>query len=63
MTPPFADDVTIEVFKRIGERAQGGEGSLYDTAAGMIKWIDSFKSAAKKAVEDHKRIDDGNRME
>ncbi|MFI0465975.1 hypothetical protein ACH347_18025 [Saccharopolyspora sp. 5N102] len=55
--------MTIEVFKRIGERAQGGEGSLYDTAAGMIKWIDSFKSAAKKAVEDHKRIDDGNRME
>lgn len=62
VTPPFADDVTIQVFKKLGQRAQGGEGSLYDTASGMIKWIDDFKAAIQKAIDEHKRIDDENRM-
>jgi hypothetical protein len=62
VTPPFADDVTVQVFKKLGERAQGGEGSLYDNAEGMIKWIDDFKAAVQKAIDEHKRIDDENRM-
>lgn len=60
--PPFGDDVTVQVFKKLGERAQGGEGSLYDTAQGMIDWIDGFKAAVQKAIDEHKRIDDENRM-
>ncbi|MBB5155462.1 hypothetical protein [Saccharopolyspora phatthalungensis] len=62
ITPPFADDVTVTAFKRLSERAQGGEGSLYDTAEGMIKWIDDFKAAVQKAFDEHKRIDNDNRM-
>ncbi|GAA4611112.1 hypothetical protein [Saccharopolyspora hordei] len=60
--PPFGDDVTVEVFKKLGERAQGGEGSLYDSAQGKIDWIDGFKAAVQKALDEHKRIDDENRM-
>ncbi|WP_190821875.1 hypothetical protein [Saccharopolyspora pogona] len=60
--PPFADDVTVEVFKKLGERAQGGEGCLYDTAQGMIQWIDDFKAAIQKTIDEHKRIDEENRM-
>ncbi|MGW3471130.1 hypothetical protein ACWDKQ_22335 [Saccharopolyspora sp. NPDC000995] len=60
--PPFGDDVTVEVFKKLGERAQGGEGSLYDSAQGKIEWIDGFKAAVQKALDEHKRIDDENRM-
>lgn len=60
--PPFADDVTVEAFKKISQRAQGGEGSLFDTASGMIAWIDGFKAAVQKAIEDHQRIDEENRM-
>ncbi|MER7009876.1 hypothetical protein ABT324_00410 [Saccharopolyspora sp. NPDC000359] len=60
--PPFADDVTVAAFKKINERAQGGEGCLYDTAQGMIDWIDGFKAAVQKAIEDHQRIDEENRM-
>lgn len=55
--PPFGDDVTIAVFQKLGERAQGGEGCLYDTAQGMIDWIDGFKAAVQKAIDEHKRID------
>ncbi|QIZ34297.1 hypothetical protein [Saccharopolyspora sp. ASAGF58] len=60
--PPFGDDVTVEVFKKLGKRAQGGEGSLYDTAQGMIDWIDGFKAAVQKAIDEHKRIDEETRM-
>lgn len=60
--PPFGDDVTIAVFKKLGERAQGGQGSLFDTAQGMIDWIDGFKAAVQKALDEHQRIDDENRM-
>ncbi|MGI8308495.1 hypothetical protein [Saccharopolyspora hattusasensis] len=62
VTPPFADDVTVEAFKKISERAQGGEGCLFDTAQGMIDWIEGFKAAVQQAIEDHQRIDDDNRM-
>ncbi|PKW15906.1 hypothetical protein [Saccharopolyspora spinosa] len=62
VTPPFADDTTVAAFKKIRERAQGGEGCLYDTAQGMIDWVDGFKAAVQKAIEDHQRIDDENRM-
>ncbi|PKW19240.1 hypothetical protein [Saccharopolyspora spinosa] len=55
--PPFGDDVTVEVFRQLGERAQGGERSLFDTAQGMIDWIDGFKAAVQKAIDEHKRID------
>ncbi|MGW1682615.1 hypothetical protein [Saccharopolyspora sp. NPDC002376] len=60
--PPFADDVTVAAFKKISERAQGGEGSLFDTATAMIAWIDGFQAAVQKAIEDHQRIDEENRM-
>ncbi|PKW19246.1 hypothetical protein [Saccharopolyspora spinosa] len=62
ITPPFVDDVTVEVFRKLGERAQGGEGSLYDTAQGMIQWIIDFQAAVQKAIDEHKRIDEENRM-
>ncbi|GAA4860519.1 hypothetical protein [Saccharopolyspora rosea] len=59
---PFGDEVTVDVFRKIGERAQGGEGSLYETADGMARWIADFKDAVQKSIDEHKRIDDGNRM-
>ncbi|MBB5159615.1 hypothetical protein [Saccharopolyspora phatthalungensis] len=62
VTPPFGDDVTVAAFKKISERAQGGEGCLYDTAQGMIDWVNGFKAAVQKAIEDHQRIDEENRM-
>jgi hypothetical protein len=62
VTPPFGDDVTVAAFKKISERAQGGEGCLYDTAQGMIDWVNGFKATVQKAIEDHQRIDEENRM-
>lgn len=62
VTPPFADDVTVDAFRRISQRAQGGEGSLFDTAQGMIDWTDGFKAAVQKAIDDHQGIDEENRM-
>ncbi|PRW64325.1 hypothetical protein [Actinopolyspora mortivallis] len=59
---PFGDDVTIETFREINKRAQGGENSLFDTSADMIKWIDDFKSAVEQAINDTERIDQANQV-
>lgn len=60
--PPFTDDVTMNVAKRIAEQAGGADGSLVKTTEGMIKWVENFRDTVKKAIEDHQRIDDENRM-
>lgn len=60
--PPAWDDVTKHVTKGITQRAQGGENSLFDTAEGMIKWIDDFKTAVKQAIRDYENTDEDNRM-
>lgn len=62
LVPPFGDDVTVDVFRRLGEHAVGAEGSLLVTAQGMVDWIDGFVNALRKALDSHKQIDDDNRM-
>lgn len=62
VTPPFADNVTINVVRQISERAEGGDGNLYDTAEAMVQWVDEFQAAVDQAIADHRRIDDENRM-
>ncbi|MER7077652.1 hypothetical protein SAMN02982929_06939 [Saccharopolyspora kobensis] len=61
VVPPFADEVTMNAVARIRERARGGEGSLYDTARGLMDWVDEFKKAVQKAIVDHQRIDEENK--
>ncbi|MEU5845570.1 hypothetical protein [Saccharopolyspora shandongensis] len=63
VTPPFGDEVTVDVFKKISRRAQDGAGSLFHTAQGMVGWIDGFKAAVQKAIDEHKRIDSEKWME
>ncbi|GAA2789879.1 hypothetical protein [Saccharopolyspora taberi] len=59
--PPFVDDATVGVFRELGARAQGGDGDLYRTTSQMISWIDGFKAAVAKALDEYQRIDDENR--
>ncbi|KAA5825880.1 hypothetical protein ABT337_24915 [Saccharopolyspora hirsuta] len=61
VVPPFADEVTVNAVSRIRERARGGEGSLYDTAEGLLNWVDNFKEAVRAAIADHQRIDEENK--
>lgn len=58
--PPFGDDTTVAVTKKICERAEGGEGSLTDTAQSMVDWVDGFKAAVQAAIQEHQRIDEEN---
>ncbi|PRW64702.1 hypothetical protein CEP50_03920 [Actinopolyspora mortivallis] len=60
--PPAYDEVTKQITKSIAQRAQGGENSLFDTAEGMIKWIDDFKAAVQQAITDTERVEEANRM-
>ncbi|WP_019852671.1 hypothetical protein [Actinopolyspora mortivallis] len=58
--PPAYDEVTTQITKRIIQRAQGGENRLFDTAEGMIRWVDEFKAAVQQAITDTQRIDEAN---
>ncbi|WP_019854625.1 hypothetical protein [Actinopolyspora mortivallis] len=58
--PPAYDEVTAQITKQIAQRAQGGENSLFDTATGMIRWVDEFRAAVQQAITDTQRIDEAN---
>ncbi|MER7014735.1 hypothetical protein ABT324_25185 [Saccharopolyspora sp. NPDC000359] len=59
---PFKDDATIDVIKRICARAQGGEGNLFEFAQSLMDWVDAFKDAVRRAIEDYQRIDEESSM-
>ncbi|MBA8827032.1 hypothetical protein FHX42_004416 [Saccharopolyspora lacisalsi] len=62
VAPPAWDEVTKQVTRNITQRASGGENSLFDTAQGMIDWVDEFKAAVEQAITDYQRVDEANRM-
>ncbi|WP_245556159.1 hypothetical protein [Actinopolyspora mortivallis] len=54
--------MTAQITRSIAQRAQGGENSLFDTAEGVIKWVDDFKAAVQQAITDTQRVEEANRM-